>query len=162
MKTYKSNSALAFIIALFLIIALNSGVSAEPIVNDDPLVTLSYINEILKPEIINEIFERLGSNPEGQTSRGFEDVTVQAGKVIKLMPSSEFIYRGGNAVVLSFAALEGFGLREIATGKEYFSGDFLTPGFVYTFGKADYEVYILITDSSSYFTLRGEYEIYNK
>jgi len=126
--------------------------------SDDPLVSLSYVNEVLKPQIIEEV---LSSVKSGGTYSGstYCDITAKSGKMIMLGANCEFIYRGGGAVIITTSPKTGDGVSDMSMGNEYFSGKPLEFGHVYYASDSDAEKYILITGNIAYFTIRGVYEI---
>jgi len=126
--------------------------------SDDPLVSLSYVNEVLKPQIIEEVLSSVksGGNYSGSS---YCDITVNSGKMIMLGANCEFIYRGGGAVIITTSPKTGDGVSDMSMGNEYFSGKPLEFGHVYYASDSDAEKYILITGNIAYFTIRGVYEI---
>ncbi|HOJ49049.1 MAG TPA: hypothetical protein PLD48_09355 [Bacillota bacterium] len=163
----KIKKALLFAAVIVLTFSLGATVYAEQpaqksAVSDDPLVTLSYVNEVLKPQIIAEILQRTGNGSVPAISTGesvYQDIYLERGKMIKLGADCEFIYRGGGAVIITTSPEKGDGVSDMSTGMEFFSGKPLEFGHVYYASESEAEKYILITGSKAYFTIRGTYEI---
>lgn len=128
--------------------------------NSDPLVTLSYVNEVLKPQIIAEVLQQTnkGNYPLGNSST-YQDITLESGKMILIGANCEFIYRGGGAVIITTSPEKGDGVSDMSTGVEFFSGKPLEFGHVYYASESKAVKYILITGEKAYFTIRGGYEI---
>lgn len=156
---------LLFAAVIVLTFSLGATVNAEQTEgtahSEDPLVTLSYVNEVLKPQIIAEILQRTGNSvPAISTgTSAYQDIYLESGKMIKLGADCEFIYRGGGAVIITTSPKKGDGVSDMSTGLEFFSGKPLESGHVYYASESEAEKYILITGSKAYFTIRGSYEI---
>jgi hypothetical protein len=127
----------------------------------DPLVTLSYVNEVLKPQIIAEVLKQTGGNGyvNGSGTSAYLDIDLDSGKMIMLGANCEFIYRGGGAVIITTSPEKGDGVSDMSTGAEFFSGKPLEFGHVYFASESKAVKYILVTGSKAYFTIRGSYEI---
>lgn len=132
----------------------------ETVASDsDPLVSLSYVNEVLKPQIIAEVLEKVGSGEITTAGSVYNDINLEGGKMLMLGTDCEFIYRGGGAVIITTSPEEGDGVADMSDGQEFFSGKSLQFGHVYYASESDAVKYILITGERAYFTIRGNYEI---
>ena len=81
---------------------------ASPGGEDDPLITLSYINDKVIPQLKEYIDEKLSSQPQGgttvnQTSAGFTLVNVKANCKIIGAEGTEFVLRMGSGTIVATA-----------------------------------------------------------
>jgi len=90
------------------------GLAANPGSNDDPLVSLSYVNDVLMPQVRSYVDSKLGESGEG-----FELVNVKKGQTIIGAQSTQFILRMGSATVV---ATEKGGLSDVTAGTDLAMG----------------------------------------
>ncbi len=94
-------AVLTFVLATAIVLAANPGTEA------DPLVSKSYIESVLKPEIYAYI--------DQQANRGFTVVDVKAGKTVIGEAGTEMILRMGQATVIGSAR---GGLADVTQGAD--------------------------------------------
>lgn len=115
----------------------------------DPLVTLSYLNSVTTPKILQEVDAKLasrekalqdrldaaiakavgaGSVGQGGTSSTFSVVTVETGKSLTGGVGSEFLLRGGSAVCVAASAP---GLIDSTDGSTLAAGGALAMNHLY-------------------------------
>lgn len=83
----------------------------------DPLVTLSYLNEKVTPDILKQVDEHIEKQVseleklvrEGETKAVFVPVEAESGKVLTLTPGTQLVLRSGKA--------EGDGLLDSTAGE---------------------------------------------
>ena len=132
----KSKRFLLVFITLLIAAALCLTASAETTADvsvdgdTDPLVTLSYVNEVLKPQIIAEVLEQLGRGTTVTSSTNYGDITLESGKMLMLGANCEFIYRGGGAVIITTSTSKGDGVSDMSIEVESFSGTSLVYGHI--------------------------------
>ena len=97
---------------MFLSLCL-PGLAADPGSNDDPLVTLSYINDVLMPQVKSYV------DSKSQASGGFEIVNVKAGQTVIASASTEMILRMGNAQIV---ATQKGGVADVTQGIDLQNG----------------------------------------
>ena len=97
---------------MFLSICL-PGLAADPGSSDDPLVTLSYINDVLMPQVKSYV------DSKSQASGGFEIVNVKAGQTVIAGASTEMILRMGNAQIV---ATQKGGVADVTQGIDLQNG----------------------------------------
>ncbi len=147
-------------VTILLIITVISIPASAESRDDDPLVTLSYVNEVLKPQIVAEVLEQLGIDTVVVTTdSAYKDISAESGSIFILGADCELIYRGGGAVIITTSTEIGDGVTDMSVGKEFFSGKPLEFGHVYYSSESDAKKYILVTGPRAYFTIRGSYEI---
>ena len=97
---------------MFLSLCL-PGLAADPGSSDDPLVTLSYINDVLMPQVKSYV------DSKSQASGGFEIVNVKAGQTVIAGASTEMILRMGNAQIV---ATQKGGVADVTQGIDLQNG----------------------------------------
>jgi hypothetical protein len=97
---------------MFLSICL-PGLAADPGSTEDPLVTLSYINDVLMPQVKSYV------DSKSQASGGFEIVNVKAGQTVIAGASTEMILRMGNAQIV---ATQKGGVADVTQGIDLQNG----------------------------------------
>lgn len=160
MKKNYYRTALCLLSIIVLVAAMRVPASADETSNkSDPLVSLSYVNEVLKPQIISEILSQLEGGSVQSTASAYIDIDIAAGKILKIGKNCEFIYRGGGAVVITASSEEGEGITDMSEQTELFSGSALKFGHVYYASLSECDKFILVTGDKAYFTIRGFYEV---
>ena len=97
---------------MFLSICL-PGLAADPGSTEDPHVTLSYINDVLMPQVKSYV------DSKSQASGGFEIVNVKAGQTVIAGASTEMILRMGNAQIV---ATQKGGVADVTQGIDLQNG----------------------------------------
>ncbi|MBK5251761.1 MAG: hypothetical protein JJE29_03900 [Peptostreptococcaceae bacterium] len=122
------------VIAIIVLLAMTLGVLAasyEPGSENDPVVTLSYVESRLA-EIVSDFQEKLDSVSvnDGNTSSPIETQTLESGFEAIMIPSGSFVYFGGNTQVIlrsgamtAIASPKGNGLADLTAGKDLKTGD---------------------------------------
>jgi len=97
---------------MFLSVCL-PGLAADPGSSEDPLVTLSYINDVLMPQVKSYV------DSKSQSLGGFEIVNVKAGQTVITSASTEMILRMGNAQIV---ATQKGGVADVTQGIDLQNG----------------------------------------
>lgn len=112
------------IAAIILCLALSfSVVLAEPGTSDDPLISESYISNVLMPKIQQYVESRIAEVNAGGTieaSERFEVVEAKSGQEIICSAGAELILRMGSAQVV---ATEKGGLADTTAGYDLADGE---------------------------------------
>ena len=123
MKNFKNAK---IIVSVLCVLALCiPTLAADPGSSDDPLVTLSYVNDVLVPQIkgyIDSSLENFASSkaPSDSLSQGsYEIVNLNAGQTLIGGQSCHIILRMGSATVLS--SQKG-GIADVTNGVDLFNG----------------------------------------
>jgi len=74
-----------------------SGSAASPGTEDDPLVSLSYVNEVLMPQFKSYVDSQI----QQQSATSFQVVNVKKGQKIIGIQGTEFILRMGTANIIA-------------------------------------------------------------
>ena len=168
-------------IAAVSALLVSAGVIAHAAAYDssvDPLVTLSYLSNQFKNEILSEVDKRIeritGSleayasymdeNPvqsapvvtEAPASAAFEVVELSYGDVLYAASASEVKLRAG--VVSCIAPDASQGLADITGGYEIYNGEFLTKNHMCLIPRADSRGILALSDSV-FIMVRGDYSI---
>lgn len=103
-------AVLVFVLAAAIVIAANPGTEA------DPLISKSYIETVLKPELYAYI--------EQEANQGFTVVNVDAGKTVVCDAGTELILRMGQATVIGS---DRGGLADVTQGVDLANGTAVPP-----------------------------------
>lgn len=143
-----------------LILALFGGIGAYAVGSygseTDPLITLSYLNQVLKPELekqyaaqteaeLKALEQELDKDPVG----GYAAVTVKAGQTMTCKTGCEFLVRSGSAYVSD-------GMLNVTAGGAAKANDWLLAHNLYM-AVVD-NAYVTAT-GDTLLMVRGEYEI---
>ena len=151
-------------IAVFcLVLALFGGIGAYAVgtygSESDPLVTLSYLNKVLKPQLeqqfeartqaeLEALEQALQERPDGS----YAPVTVKAGQKLVCKTGCEFLVRSGSAYVSD-------GMLNVTAGGSVKANDWLLAHNLYM-AVAD-NAYVTAT-GETLLMVRGEYSVVNK
>jgi len=176
----------AFALVLILSIFMSSSVIGADQANaaagsaDDPIISLSYITKVFKPQIEQLIDQKVAdklkdyqpannSTPstivqntyvmsEG-ASVSYVVLELTKGQKLRVKSGSlEFILRpGGSAVVVSDSKIQG--IADLTTGDELYDGNSLPINHSLLIPRADSRA-ISVTSVIAYIMVRGDYEIF--
>ncbi len=116
-KKLSKKISITLLCVIFMSICL-PGLAADPGSSDDPLITLSYINDVLMPQVKSYVESKLGSGGTG-TSSVFEVVNLKKGQTVIAGKSTEFILRMGSA---SIVATQKGGISDVTAGIDLQNG----------------------------------------
>jgi len=151
----------AVIICALLAIGVNADNSYST--ENDPLVTLSYVEKI-KAQILNELLKELNTDSlviDTNVNVGYEVVEISEGQKLMALDSCEMIFRSGKAdvIITSDANRENsIGLSDITVGAELLNGDAVPVNHYIIIPRGDGRG-IKITSPAAFLMIRGEYEI---
>ena len=117
MKNKKFRVAFLMFILIILVSTIIS-VFAEVADGDDPLVSLSYIQNKVIPELKEYIDSKIASGKGGSST--FEVVELKKGKAVLCGKSTELILRMGSATII---ATEKGGLADTTSGFDLGNGE---------------------------------------
>jgi len=148
-------------IAVFCIVAvLIGGIGAYAATNygteSDPLITLSYLNEVLKPQLEQSYTQKtkdslaeLEARIDGEENGAYAPLELKANQTLSCKAGCEFLVRSGEAYVTA-------GVLNVTEGKELAANDWLMK----------HHLYMAVSDSGAvransdlYLMVRGEYTI---
>ena len=112
-KTLFKKIMLTAFALLFLSVCL-PGLAADPGSSDDPLVTLSYINDVLMPQVKSYVDSKATSS-----GGGFEIVNLKGGQTVIASASTEMILRMGSAQIV---ATQKGGVADVTQGFDLQNG----------------------------------------
>ena len=108
----------------------------------DPLITLSYVNQVLLPNI--------------ETKNQYSAIQMHAGETLYSESACEVILRAGKATAGS--PFENQGLSDVTEAKELYNSDALTINHLLMIPRADGRG-IAVTEGEAWFMIRGKYRI---
>lgn len=148
-------------IAVFCVVAvLLGGIGALAATNygteSDPLITLSYLNEVLKPELEQKYTQQtedrlaeLESRVETQAGDAYVSLTVKANQTLTCKVGCEFLVRSGEAYVTA-------DVLNVTEGKELAKNDWLMKHHLYM---AVSDNAAVRANSDIYLMIRGDYTV---
>ena len=149
------------------VFSIYAGVNGAPVIGgeDDPLVTLSYINQVLKPQMEADILKKIAGqdikisdiSPAASPSLEYQVVTMKKGELLLPKNSIELIVRPGSKAVIVSPIKEN-GLLDMTDGAELLDGKSAPINHMLIVPRADGRG-IRITTDIAYVMVRGEYEI---
>ena len=165
MKQIK-RSAITFLLILSL---LSIGVAADEAYSsqNDPLVSLSYVNDVLGPQIMAQVMERVEqeyikvSDITSLTAAEMKLVTLSKDQTLMARGVCEIILLSGNATVLVTASSNvssGQGIHDVTDAKVLTNGALLPVNHYTVVPKADGRGFY-VTSASAVVLIRGEYDI---
>lgn len=121
MKFFKPKIVIPAVFAAVLIAAASIAAVATPGDGNDPLVTLSYINDTVIPQIKEYIDSKLTSSPQSSVGGGasYNLVNVKAGQKIIGSEGTEFVLRMGSGTIV---ATENGGVADLTDGLDLQNG----------------------------------------
>lgn len=124
---------------------------------DDPLISKSYIDGVLLPEIYAYIQEAIGGiAPSGGVSDKFEVVNVGAGKKVIGSAGTEMILRMGTGSII--ASARG-GLSDVTEGVDLGDGVSIPPNHLMIIPLDDGRGVQIAPDADAILMIKGGYEI---
>lgn len=101
-KIFSNNKVMKSIIAVIAIaaVACTTMVLAEPGDTDDPVVTKSYIVDVVVPQLKAYVEQKVSGGDSDSYSDVFTVVDVKAGQKMVFDAGAEFILRKGNGVII--------------------------------------------------------------
>lgn len=182
---YLTTAVLAVALTLSLPFVLSAAGNAGTA--DDPLVTLSYINQTLKPEMTQQIHDQVYAElhkeiwttlsedlkaeilasvgietPGTPTAKAdYEVVMLEKGQMLNAKGACEIILSSGSALcyVTSQENIDaGVGLRDCTSGSEITNGNPVPLCHYVIIARGDGRG-ALVTSDIAYFMVRGAYEI---
>lgn len=163
--------------------ALGITVAAAYDSSEDPLITWSYLRDIFKPEILEEVDKRfeeydivLGnkeneaeppiqdeypeeSEPAPTVSSTYEVIELKNGDAIYAVSACDIMLRAGAAVCI--APDEKQGIADYTSGNEIYNGMGLTKNHMCLIPRGDGRG-VLAASESVYLMVRGDYTIVKK
>lgn len=143
--------------------------------SEDPLISLSYLNDIFKNEILEDIEARfaeleadirnalaeLGNSSTGTTTQasGWEVIELTSGDEIYALSPCDIMLRAGTAVVIAPDAKQG--IADLQNGAELLNGYGFTKNHLCLIPRGDGRG-LRATSASVFVMIRGEYTIVEK
>lgn len=138
--------------------------------SSDPLVTISYVEEVLEPRLKNELTTYIQENFHSQSNNvtdengenivintGYSIVNLKKGQILYPISSTEIVLRSGTADVVSSYMDQG--INDMTEGIELYNGDALPRYHYCLIPRGDDGRTIVATSDEIYIMVRGEFEI---
>ncbi len=131
--------------------------ASEPGSSDDPLISKSYIDEVLLPELYAYIENAIaGITPSGGVSDKFEVVNVGAGKQVIGGAGTEMILRMGSGSII--ASARG-GLSDVTEGVDLGDGVSIPSNHLMIIPLDDGRGVQIAPNADAILMIKGSYEI---
>ncbi len=154
---------------VLLLTALTLCVSADGAYSsvDDPLVSLSYVNDILAPEIVEQVMAKVEaeyikiSDISAASAGSYTNISLTKGQTLMADACCEVILADGAATVIVTAASNvenGAGICDLTAGSMIVNGELLAVSHYLVIPKADGRG-IVVTSDTANIMVRGEYHI---
>ncbi len=165
MKNFKKS----VIVFVLIITILTFGVSADEAYSskNDPLVSLSYVNDVLGPQIMAQVLEKIESqyvkigDITDMSSGDYQLITLAKGDTLMSKGVCEIVLLSGNAtaIITSASNIEaGQGLVDVTDGIIVTNGTLIKANHKIIVPKSDGRGIIVTGDSIS-LLVRGAYTI---
>jgi hypothetical protein len=129
-----------------------SGITAGS--GDDPLISLSYLNDVFMKQVEKKIDDKVGSGTGTGGTSAFTAVQVYAGQKILGNAGTEIILRTGNAKAICPGEN---GLTDITDGLDLWGGAAIAPNHVYIIPRKDGRGIAMI--DNGFIMVKGGYEV---
>ncbi len=94
-KTWTTRLACAALVMVTLTgVAVAAGSQGS---REDPLVTLSYLNDVVLPDLLKQVDEKLAGQGGESSAASFATVTVKGGQTVELSAGAQLLPRNGGA-----------------------------------------------------------------
>ena len=154
---------------LLLLAALTLCVSADGAYSskDDPLVSLSYVNDVLGPEIMAQVMARVEkeyiklSDISKASAGSYTVLAVKKGQTLMAVSCCEAVVLDGNAVTVVTSAANqkaGAGISDLTAGSVVTNGNVLPANHYLVIPKCDGRGFTVTSDTAN-ILVRGEYNI---
>lgn len=133
--------------------------------SSDPLVTMSYVEEVLAPRLKSELTTYIQNNfratvSDGETSSvsaGYSIVQLTKGQTLYALSPTEVILRSGKAAAVS--AFMDQGVNDMTDGSELYNGDELPRYHYCLIPRGDDGRGVVAVSDEIYIMVRGDFEI---
>lgn len=168
-KSLKIGAA-ALVCVLLLFVFAFSLVSYSDSDGNDPLVTLSYLTDVLLPQFKKDVLMEVAKTggtvsepdtpqtPNTSASGTYTLLELKKGEKLYTNSVLEFIVRPGSAVTV-ISPFEGQGIADITGGVEYLNGDTVAFNSYCLIPRGGDGRGIEVINEKSYILVRGEYYI---
>ncbi len=154
---------------VLLLAALTICVSADGVYSskDDPLVSLSYVNDVLAPEIVAQVMEKVEaeyikiSDISAASAGSYMLLTLKKGQTVMSSACCEIISLSGSAAVLVTSAANissGAGISDLTKGSVLTNGTLIPTNHYLVIPKGDGRGFTVTSDNAN-ILIRGEYNI---
>ena len=163
----KLRKTIPFLLILLFLLPMVISADAEYSSFDDPLVSLSYVNDILAPEIASQIMDRIEteyvklSDISLASAGSYKAVTLKRGQTLMARSVCEVVVTEGTAsavVTSSVNVSKGQGLCDLTAGSAVVNGASLPANHYLVIPKPDGRGFTASSDTLVVL-IRGDYHI---
>ncbi len=126
----------------------------------DPLITLSYLEQVAVPKLKSEILSEVtaGSSTAVEKSNSYAVVELNAGQVVYTDSVCEFIVRPGSTVAC-VSPFEDQGIADITLGNELMHGEIVPINSYCLIPRGGDGRGFMVYSEKAYVMIRGDYRI---
>ena len=163
----KSSKVSIVILLLLAMLTICVSADGEYSSKDDPLVSLSYVNDVLGPEIMAQVMAKVEaeyvkiSDVSTLSAGQYTYLTLSKGQTLMAQSCCELIVLDGSAsavITSAFNISAGAGISDLTAGKVAINGTVVANNSYLIIPKADGRG-ITVTSDSANILVRGEYNI---
>ena len=159
----KRNKIIATVVLVAMFLGLGIYVAAYDS-SSDPIISLSYLNDIFKTQVMNEVDKKIstavGSIPanggEDSSSSGYDIVELSTGDVLYASDACDIMLRSGTAVCVAPTATQG--IADYTDATEILAGQSLIKNHMCLIPRGDGRG-VVATSSSVFIMVRGAYTV---
>lgn len=148
----KNKKTIMIIAACALVIALGLSVMAYDS-SDDPLISLSYLTDIFKPQILREVENKVGS---ADVPSGYEVIELKQGDALFASDACDIMLRSGSASCIAPDAKQG--IADYTDATEIMNGKPLVKNHMCLIPRGDGRG-VMATSASVFIMVRGKYTV---
>ena len=156
-------------IFVLILTILTLCVSADGVYSsqDDPLVSLSYVNDVLGPEIMAQVMAKIEaeyvkiSDISVASAGSYTYVALKNGQTLMAKSCCEVILLDGTATAVITSSVNvsaGVGIRDLTSGNVVINGALIPANHYMVIPKADGRGFVVSSDTAAVL-VRGEYHI---
>ena len=159
-------TVLAVTLAVGVIASVGSTVAAVYDSAEDPVISLSYLYDVFKVELLDEVKALIGNSsdertvtvtrPEASSGATYEVVELTRGDCLYAEGACDLMLRSGTAVCIAPDVSQG--IADYTSAYEIYNGDSLTKNHMCLIPRGDGRG-VCATSDSVYIMVRGEYSI---
>lgn len=166
MKFFKRFKIILFSVAAAVAAAVLGLVLAAEYSAEDPLISLSYLEQIFYPKVTSYVDQSVADSSasasesqedENNAKAGYEVITLTQGQTLIANGSLELILRPGGAATVKSDIPEN-GIADLTNAKELLNGEEIPINAYCLIPRADGRGIVCVSETA-YVMVRGEYEI---
>jgi len=160
-KMNKKKITIILSILLGTLLTVFAMFTASAYTDGDPLITLSYLQEIFAPTLKQQIIDEVNKTPaddKTETSKSYELIELTQGNTVLADSICEFIVRPGSKVT-AVSPFPSQGIADITKGIEVMNGEAISINSYCLIPRGKDGRGIKVVGEKAYIMIRGDYTI---